>query len=137
MELWIKFGQGILLVFSINDYESFEKIKRTYDNIVRIKQNQNCPILLIGNKIDLENERVVSYSEAKELAESWRIEYCEVSTRNDFNYQKILENILKKFIDNQRDIIRPNPVPICCLFCAYLCYNIWYYLCCCFLFHRR
>ena len=115
IEEWIKFGQGILLVFSINDYESFEKIKRTYDNIVRIKQNQNCPILLIGNKIDLENERVVSYSEAKELAESWRIEYCEVSTRNDFDCQKILENIIKKIIDSQRDIISPNPIPICCM----------------------
>ena len=81
MEEWIKFGQGILLVFSINDYESFEKIKRIYDKILKINKNKKPPMLLVGNKLDLENERVVSYSEAKELAESWGVEYCEISSK--------------------------------------------------------
>ena len=68
------------------------------------------------------------------MADSWEIEYCEVSSRNDFDCQKILENILVKIIDRRKHIIRPGPFPpIYSIVCAYICYNIWYYLCCCFI----
>ena len=132
MDRWIKKGQGFLLVFSINDYESFERIKRIYDKILRTKQSKICPILLVGNKLDLENERVVSYSEAKELADSWRVEYYEVSSRNGSNCQIILEKIIEEIID-----LPPHPYPPFrppfFLICISLCFSICYYSCCCFL----
>ena len=79
MDLSLNTGQGLLLVFSINDYESFEFLKEIYKRI-RSTKIENCPILLWGNKRDFEKERLVPYSEAKELANSWKIEYCEIST---------------------------------------------------------
>jgi len=137
MEDWIKFGQGILLVFSINDYESFEKIKRIYDKILKINKNKKPPMLLVGNKLDLENERVVSYSEAKELAESWGVEYCEISSKNGFDCQKVIEKITKKVINLQRDDYHPpSPSPLV-IICEYICCSIWYYPCCCFLCYRK
>ena len=126
MDEWINFGQGFLLVFSINDYESFESIKEIYNKILRYKKKEKCPILLIGNKLDLKNERVVPYSEAKELADSWEIEYCEISTRNDFDCQKILEKIIKKYniIQKENQPYKGNPW-MCCLVLLY------FGLCCC------
>ena len=124
-DIWISFGQGFLLVFSINDYESFEFIKAKYKRIINRKHNKKCPILLIGNKRDLENERVVPYSEAKELADSWEIEYCEVSTKNDLDCQKILEKIIKNYIIIQEENkpYKGNPWSFCllCCFCCLLC----------------
>ena len=126
VDLWINFGEGFLLVFSINDYESFEFLKDIYKIILRFKNYRNCPILLVGNKLDLKNERVVRYSEAKELADSWEIEYCEISTRNDSDCQKILEKIIKKYIIIQKENqpYKGNPW-MCCLVLLY------FGLCCC------
>ena len=91
-------------------------------------------MLLVGNKLDLENERVVSYSEAKELAESWGVEYCEISSKNGFDCQKIIEKITKKVIGIER-VYPPSP-PGIFITCAFICYTIWYYPCCCFLCDR-
>lgn len=130
LDVWINFGQAFLLVFSINDYESFESLKAIYKRILRGKMYEKCPIFLVGNKKDLENERVVPYSEAKELADSCKIEYYEVSTRNEFDFQKILEKIIKKYIiikkEKEKENIPYNGNSWMCFFaCIYFCF------CCC------
>ena len=121
VDLWINFGEGFLLVFSINDYESFEFLKDIYKIILKFKNYRNYPILLVGNKLDLKNERVVPYSEAKELADSWGIEYCEISTRNDSDCQKILEKIIKKYNAIQKEKSQYKGPPLCCILCLYFC----------------
>jgi small GTP-binding protein len=130
LDIWLKFSRNIILVFSINDYESFEKIKRIHDKILLTKEK--IIMILVGNKLDLENERVVSYSEAKELADSWRVRYFEVSSKNA-ECQKIFQIIIKDIID-YHSIIKPDP-PCCpyCFPCNYLCLEICRYLCSCFL----
>ena len=75
MDMWISFGDGFLLLFAINDIESFEALKGKYNRIMKQKHNEKVPVVLVGNKIDLENERRVLYQEAKELANSWGAEY--------------------------------------------------------------
>ena len=43
------------------------------------------------NKQDLENERKVSFNEAKALADSWGIPYIEASSKTNFNWKKHLK----------------------------------------------
>jgi GTPase KRas protein len=78
LDMWINFGQGFLLVFAVNDRESFDWLTKRRDRILKIKKG-SCPIVLVGNKCDLENERVVSETEGKELAKSWGVSYIETS----------------------------------------------------------
>ena len=90
MDMWISFGEGFLLVFAINDKESFELLKG--------KHGIKCPIVLIGNKQDLENERVIQYDEAKKLADSWGIEYMETSAKTNFNCKEAFEKLAQKIV---------------------------------------
>ncbi len=53
-ELWITNGKGFLLVFAINDYDSFKDLNNIYTKIMRIKNTQKVHIVLVGNKCDLE-----------------------------------------------------------------------------------
>ena len=92
MDMWISFGDGFLLLFAINDIESFEALKGKYNRIMKQKHNEKVPVVLVGNKIDLENERRVLYQKAKELANSWGAEYFEISVKTNYN---IREPILK------------------------------------------
>ena len=96
MDMWISFGEGFLLVFAINDKESFELLKGKYTRVMKGKHGIKCPIVLIGNKQDLENERVIQYDEAKKLADSWGIEYMETSAKTNFNCKEAFEKLAQK-----------------------------------------
>ena len=100
-DMWISFGEGFLLVFAINDKESFNLIKSKHDRILKGKHGVKCPILLVGNKQDLENERQVNYSEAKEMADKWGIEYIETSAKTNFNCKEAFEMLAQKIVQKK------------------------------------
>ena len=93
MDMWISFGEGFLLVFAINDAESFELLKAKRERVLKGKHGVKCPIVLVGNKQDLENERKVPYDDAKNLADSWGVEYIETSAKTDFNCKEAFEKL--------------------------------------------
>ena len=101
MDMWISFGEGFLLVFAINDKESFNLIKSKRDRILRGKHGVKYPTLLVGNKQDLENERQVNYSEAKEMADKWGIEYIETSAKTNFNCKEAFEMLAQKIVQKK------------------------------------
>ena len=53
-------GEGFLLVFSVTDRTSFEEVSRFHKQILRVKDRDEFPIMLVGNKADLAQQRVVS-----------------------------------------------------------------------------
>ena len=95
MNYWIEFGEGFLLVFSITDKESLEDIKKRRDKIIKGKHKNKVPMVLVGNKQDLENERKISYDEAKQLADSWKIDYMETSAKTNLNCKEAFEIFIK------------------------------------------
>ena len=101
MDMWISFGDGFLLVFAINDKESFNLMKSKHDRILRGKHGVKYPTLLVGNKQDLENERQVNYSEAKEMADKWGIEYIETSAKTNFNCKEVFEMLAQEIVQKK------------------------------------
>lgn len=53
------FPIGFILVFSVTDYASFEEIFKFHRQILRVKDRDEFPMLMVGNKSDLEAQRVV------------------------------------------------------------------------------
>lgn len=53
-------GEGFLLVYSITSRQSFEEILVFQQQILRVKDKDYFPIIVVGNKCDLEGERQVS-----------------------------------------------------------------------------
>merc|ERR1711894_524493 len=56
-EQYMRTGEGFLLVFSVTDKSSFDEIPRFHTQILRVKDKDEFPMILVGNKSDLENER--------------------------------------------------------------------------------
>ncbi|KAK0410656.1 hypothetical protein QR680_005257 [Steinernema hermaphroditum] len=59
-DLYIKNGQGFVVVYSITSQQTFHDIKSMRDQIVRVKGTEHVPILLVGNKCDLQHQRQYS-----------------------------------------------------------------------------
>ena len=56
---YMRSGEGFLLVYSITSRSSFEAVSEFYRQILRVKDKDSFPVILVANKSDLEYERQV------------------------------------------------------------------------------
>ena len=99
---WIKVADGFLLVYAINDKESFEALK---SKVNKIKKNHKdkAPVVVVGNKCDLESKREVDNQIAENYAKSIGAKYYETSALTDENknckvvFQQCAHLIVSKF----------------------------------------
>jgi GTPase SAR1 family protein len=80
-DLYMKTGQGFLLVFSITSPSSLAELSGLRDEIIRIKDDESVPIVICGNKADLEDQRVVARTKGFNLSQRWGAPYYEASAR--------------------------------------------------------
>lgn len=73
--------EGIFLIFDVTNTESFTYIKKMLTVIKQFHEIGTIPIVLIGNKIDLKDERIVDNEDAIELAHLNRMKYFETSAK--------------------------------------------------------
>jgi small GTP-binding protein len=66
-EQYMRTGEGFLLVYSITSRQSFEEIMTFQQQILRVKDKDYFPIIVVGNKCDLEGERQVSKQRSSTL----------------------------------------------------------------------
>ena len=69
--------------------ESFEHVKGWINSIYK-EANPNIAKVLVGNKIDLEEHRKVSISDAKKIAQEHEMEYFETSAKENINVKEVL-----------------------------------------------
>lgn len=98
----MKQGQGFLLVFSITSMSSLNELSELREQIIRIKDDEKVPLVIVGNKSDLEEDRAVPRARAFGLSQSWgNAPYYETSARRRANVNEV-------FIDLCRQIIRKD-----------------------------
>ena len=108
-ESYYKKGDGILLVFDITSQKSFDKIKDYYVANIREKCKKNIPIILLGNKTDLDDKRVVSQEEAIDLAVNEEFVYKETSCLKNENVADAFETIIEIWnINNKNKTTTPK-----------------------------
>ena len=103
LDVWIRFSEGFMLVYSINDKETFDGLKIRYDEIVKCKKEKKYSVIIVGNKKDLEKEREVSKEEVEKFCSENLLKYYEVSAQddNDDKIEKIFLKIAKKIFKNK------------------------------------
>ena len=94
----IKNAQGIILMYDITDRKSFESIP-DWIKSVKDAKGSNFPMILLGNKLDKEDVRVIKEKEGKELADEYNIKFFETSNKTGINIQEagmaLVNEILK------------------------------------------
>lgn len=99
-ELYIKNGQGFILVYSVTDKKSLEELRAIREQISRIKGSSNVPMVLVGNKCDLTEERELQPEDGIKLSTEWnKVPFYETSAL-------LRMNVDDAFVDVVRQIIR-------------------------------
>ena len=84
---YMRSGQAFLLVYAINNRESFDVIDGFVQQIKHVKEGSPAALVLCGNKTDLASERVVSIEEGKRLAQKLDCPFVETSANTGKNVQ--------------------------------------------------
>ncbi|XP_003454727.1 ras-related protein ralB-A [Oreochromis niloticus] len=93
---YFRSGEGFLLVFSITEHESFTATSEFREQILRVKEEEAIPLLLVGNKSDLEDRRQVSAEEATAKASEWGVQYVETSAKTRANVDKVFFDLMRE-----------------------------------------
>ncbi|XP_050292889.1 ras-like protein 2 [Anthonomus grandis grandis] len=110
-EQYMRSGEGFLLVFSVTERSSFEEVFKFHKQILRVKDRDEFPMLIIGNKVDLEHQRVVWQEEAQEMARTLKIPYIECSAKMRMNVDNAfyeLVRVVRKFQQSERPLLKTN-----------------------------
>jgi small GTP-binding protein len=92
-----------IIVYAINNKESFDNLESWLDEI-KSKTHPYLKIFLIGNKVDLENERVVDRATAEELAKDHNIDlFLETSAKTGVNAKKLFVKAAQILLENYKD----------------------------------
>lgn len=109
-ELYMREAQGFLLVFSITNLNSLHELNELREQIVHVKNDPYVPIVLVGNKCDLEDDRMVSRSRAFQVSQHWgNVPYYETSARRRQNVSEVFVDVCRQII--RRDLARARMAP--------------------------
>lgn len=95
-EQYMRTGEGFLLVYSISSRQSFEEIMTFQQQILRVKDKDYFPIIVVGNKCDLESERQVAKQEGEALARQFGCKFIETSAKSRINVDNAFYNIVRE-----------------------------------------
>jgi len=111
-DLYIKNAQGFVLMYSIISRSTFTELEQIKNQIINVKEESDAkqvPMILIGNKCDLESMREVSYEQGEELAKAWGdCAFMETSAKSFINideaFEEVTRQVLRKIPSMQGDV---------------------------------
>ena len=92
--------QGFIIVYDITNKDSYENVTK-WINLVKEKCDKKVSILVVGNKTDLEEQRVIKKDEAKKWCKNNKYKFIETSCLNGSNIKKAVTRICKSIIHKQ------------------------------------
>ncbi|CAG9936986.1 hypothetical protein V2G26_006497 [Clonostachys chloroleuca] len=108
-EQYMRTGEGFLLVYSITSRQSFEEITVFQQQILRVKDKDSFPMVVVGNKCDLEGEREVTRQEGEALARSFGCKFIETSAKSRLNVEKAFYDIVREIRRYNRELQGYSP----------------------------
>lgn len=98
-QVTIRRAAGIVLVFSLDSEFSFRELQRILDEVIKTKGEDGVPIVVVGNKKDL-NVREVREEDVAELirlnsSEKIQLRYVETSAKDNSNVEEVFDQLLR------------------------------------------
>jgi len=102
-ELYIKSGQGFVLVFSLTQEASLREVDNLRQQIYRVMGDTSVPIVVVGTKLDLVDEREVSRTTIQALVARWGIPFYETSAKRNWHITDVFQDLVKQMLARYPD----------------------------------
>ena len=92
---YYKGANGIILIYDITNSETYDNVENWISQI-KEESSPNVIIYIVGNKIDMENERKVTTEEGKKIADDYKLPFIETSAKSDININETFEDLVER-----------------------------------------
>ena len=96
---YLRSVQGFIIAYAVTSRLAFEEVIPFREQIVKLRDNNNVPMIVVGNKCDLEEERQVTNGEGQTLAKSFGCPFFETSAKERINVEET-------FFELTREVMR-------------------------------
>lgn len=93
---YMRTGQGFLCVYAVTSRSSFDEISAFREQILRVKDEEHVPMVIAGNKCDLNNERQVTNAEGQDVAKSFGCPFFETSAKARINVEEAFYQLVRE-----------------------------------------
>ena len=103
-DLYMKNGDGFLLVFSLGAKSSFVELEKLRQEILQVKNKVDVPMILAANKCDLpKSEWEVAEAELEKATKEWKIPYLMTSAKTKHNVENLFTALSKQILKEAKD----------------------------------
>lgn len=100
-------SHGIIVVYDISNRDSFDNLKKWIDDVERYSNSKVCKII-VGNKADLDEKRVVSFEEGSDFAKALGVPFIETSAKTAYNINELFTRMC--YAMNERNSMKLDQI---------------------------
>ncbi|CAM2109748.1 unnamed protein product [Caretta caretta] len=101
-------AMGFLLMYDIANQDSFNAVQ-DWATQIKTYSWDNAQVILVGNKCDLEDDRVVATEDGKRLADELGFEFFEASAKDNINVKQVFERLVDIICEKMNESLDTNP----------------------------
>ena len=105
----LRTSEGVLCVYAINAKNSFDEVTSFHKQILRVKDRENFPTIIVGNKCDLSEDRVVTVQQGKDLAKACGCKFIETSAKTRINIDEAFFELVREIRRFNKETISKGP----------------------------
>ncbi|XP_053151106.1 GTP-binding protein Rit2 isoform X2 [Hemicordylus capensis] len=102
---YMRGGEGFIICYSITDRQSFQEAAEFKELIYRVRHTYDIPLVLVGNKIDLEEFRQVSKEEGTNLAREYACPFYETSAALHFYIDDVFHRLVRDIRKREKSLL--------------------------------
>ena len=100
---YYKGAHGIILIYDITNKKSFDNV-RNWINQIKEEVSDKVSIVLVGNKVDDEQHRIVKTEDGEKIAKEFGLLFFECSAKSGINIDSTFNELVKKTVENYSKI---------------------------------
>ena len=103
---YVVHSDGVIIMYDVTNRRSFEEALYWINEIRNYKDD--IPVIIIGNRIDIENRRVILKNEGEELAQQYNYHFYESCCKLGINIKEPIDDLVKIIYQKNKDLFQEN-----------------------------